>query len=157
MIQNSNKAPVPSTSSASFTDERNKSIVSNTSQVTSQLQTFTSQLVSLAQNQGSSVQQNRGAAQIPTTPKPSEGPSSSGLSSASSSSPPDYHSQARSCLFFKKCDACKQRNIDSLPSTYSVKNSVPLMAAQQHKQVKREAMNASGVNHFRMSHHNTDK
>ncbi|XP_063728602.1 uncharacterized protein LOC134856168 [Symsagittifera roscoffensis] len=286
MIQNSNKAPVPSTSSASFTDERNKSIVSNTSQVTSQPQTFTSQLVSLAQNQGSSVQQNRGAAPVPTTPKPSEGPSSSGLSSASSSSPPDYHSlsgemsgpkyiqapvqiriedlhadcnvhkvkildiippldvfelddqfmykiflkykypsifvqalfvlhygsfkamhlntssrvknnlelipesfvnsltvlvlnwfpavddldfgkclnqkqrsilsAARSCLFFKKCDACKQRNIDSLPSTYSVKNLVPLMAAQQHKQVKREAMNASGVNHFRMSHHNTD-
>merc|ERR1712226_493142 len=49
-------------------------------------------------------------------------------------------SAARSCLFFKKCDACKQRDIDSLPSTYSVKN-LTLMAAQHN--LKREASNQS--------------
>ena len=51
-------------------------------------------------------------------------------------------SAARSCLFFKKCDACKKRNIDSLPSTYSVKN-LTLIAAQQQQQqsVKKEDIN----------------
>ncbi|XP_075251186.1 uncharacterized protein LOC142343279 isoform X2 [Convolutriloba macropyga] len=54
-------------------------------------------------------------------------------------------SAARSCLFFKKCDACKKRDIDSLPSTYSVKN-LTLIAAQQN--MKREATLANSSRPF---------
>ena len=50
-------------------------------------------------------------------------------------------SAARSCLFFKKCDACKKRNIDSLPSTYSVKNLTLIAAQQQQQSAKREDLN----------------